>query len=74
MGKSLEKSPIGETIDYLPRPIREKAKTLLYFPFSQKVQRPTLDKSLEAELIDYLRPDINRLRDYTGLTFEDWCL
>ncbi|MFP4576017.1 MAG: sulfotransferase family protein [Coleofasciculus sp.] len=74
LGKYLEKSPIGETIDHLPRPIREKAKTLLYFPFSQKVQRPTLDKTLEAELIDYLRPDINRLRDYTGLAFEDWCL
>ncbi|MEQ8998168.1 MAG: sulfotransferase [Coleofasciculus sp. B1-GNL1-01] len=74
LGKSLEKSPLGETIEHLPRPIREKAKTLLYFPFSQKVQRPTLDKTLEAELIDYLRPDINRLRDYTGLAFEDWCL
>lgn len=73
-GMSLEKSPIGETIEQLPRPIREKAKTLLYFPFSQKVQRPKLGKSLEAELIDYLRPDINRLREYTGLAFEDWCL
>jgi len=74
LGKYLEKSPIGETIEQLPRPIREKAKTLLYFPFSHKVQQPTLDKTLKAELIDYLRPDINRLRDYTGLAFENWCL
>jgi len=74
LGMFLEKSPIGETIEQLPRNIREKAKTLLYFPFSHKVKRPTLDKTLEAELIDYLRPDINRLRDYTGLAFEDWCL
>ena len=74
LGLSLRKSLIGETVERFPYSLREKVKTLLYFPFSQKVQRPMLEKSLEAELIDYLSPDINRLREYTGLAFEDWCL
>ena len=74
LGLSLSKSLIGETVERFPYSFREKVKVLLYFPFSQKVQRPILEKSLEAKLIDYLSPDINRLREYTELAFEDWCL
>ena len=33
-----------------------------------------LDESLESEIINFLKLDINRLRECTGIAFENWCL
>ena len=46
----------------------------LCFPFSQRIERPGLDERLRQALIDHLRDDVDRLREYTGRDFEDWCL
>jgi hypothetical protein len=47
---------------------------LLYLPFSSGIERPALDESLRAEIIDYVREDTNRLREYTGYDFGAWCV
>ncbi len=66
IGKNfLQKFPYG---------IRGKAETLLYYPFSHKIQRPTLNDRLRQGLIDYLKDDINSLRECTGHDFDDWCV
>ena len=54
--------------------IRRNLGQFLYLPFSQKIERPTIDQELRETLIDYLRDDINRLRAYTGCDFEGWCV
>ncbi len=74
IGLSLAQTPVMDIVERLPFTIRGKAKILLYLPFSRKIERPTLDENLRAALIDSLKDDINRLREYTGRNFEDWCV
>lgn len=61
-------------IDRLPPKFRWKIKLILYRPFSHKIERPQLDEGLQAQLMAYLKDDINRLRDFTGRSFESWCV
>jgi len=74
IGNFLARTPVMDAVTRLPFEIRGKVETLLYFPFSRKITRPTLDENLREALIDYLADDINRLRAYTGRDFEEWCL
>jgi len=77
------KSPIGQRLAQTlgarliaslhPR-ARGVVEKLIYFPFSNKIESPTLDPLLRQEVIDYLRGDINRLRAHTGRMFESWCV
>lgn len=46
----------------------------IYYPFSQKIERPKINEGLQREIAEYLRDDINRLRKYTGHNFEGWCV
>ncbi len=46
----------------------------LYKPFSTKIERPTLSDKVKDKLVDYLKDDINKLREFTGFDFETWCL
>jgi hypothetical protein len=74
VGEWLAKTPVVEALEKLPFDLREKVKAMLFFPFSEKIKRPTIEPSLQAKLIEYLKPDTNRLREFTGLSFDDWCL
>ena len=74
VGKFLQQTPLAKKIDQLPFSVREKAKALLYLPFSEKVDKPILDKNLHEELVNYLAPDINCLRQLTGYSFESWSI
>jgi hypothetical protein len=58
----------------LPPDIRQRSRILLSLPLSRKIEPPVLSDSLRKDLIDNLRDDINRLREFTGKDFEDWCL
>ena len=73
-GVLLSRTPIMNIVKRLPFAIRGPTKVLLYYPFSRKTERPMLDDNLRAALIDYLKDDINRLREYTGRDFDDWCV
>ncbi len=74
IGCFLARTLVMDAVTRLPFGIRGKVETLLYFPFSRKIARPTLDENLREALIDYLADDINRLRAYTGQDFEEWCI
>lgn len=39
---------------------------------ARPIPRPELDASLRRELVDYLRPDVERLRAFTGNPFAEW--
>jgi len=47
---------------------------IVYLPFSNRMDRPVLSEHLRKELIDYLQDDVSRLRRYTGLDFDGWCV
>jgi len=54
--------------------VRTNIGRFLSVPFSHKIDRPILDDRLLAQLVDYLKEDINCLRGYTGRDFKDWCV
>ncbi len=67
------KQTVGKNIVYKLSPeIREKANTLIYYPFSRNIKRPTLNESIRQRLIDKLKDDINCLRQFTGNDFMEW--
>ena len=74
IGLAISQIPGINIVERLPFDIREKVKTLIYFPFSHKIERPVLENNLRQELIDYLRDDINCLREFTCYNFESWCV
>jgi hypothetical protein len=74
LGKSLSRTPLMAAVARLPFNLRGKLQTMLYYPFSRRIPRPTLDADLRRALIDHLQGDINRLRAFTGRDFEEWCV
>lgn len=74
MGVWLSNTSAIQSLDKLPYDVREKLKAAIFYPFSERVQRPTIAPGLQAELIDYFRPDVERLREFTNCSFNDWCV
>ena len=54
--------------------MRMKLGKVTELAFSTEIPRPVLDESVRAELISYLKEDINRLREFTGYDFSGWCV
>ena len=50
-----------------------KSKWFRKFAFSN-VKEAQIDKALESEIRDFLRPDVIALRKLTGKTFDNWSL
>ena len=47
---------------------------LIYFPFSTPVSKPILDTELRHQLIEYLKDDVEQLRQFTGQKFSEWSI
>jgi hypothetical protein len=58
----------------LPPRLLEMCDSLYCLLGRSKVKKPVLNARLKQALIDSLKDDIDRLRDYTGSDFEAWCL
>ena len=56
---------------YLPRQLMTPIRAFNAVT-GRTIPRPELDDSLRAELIDYLREDVDSLRRFTGRHFETW--
>ena len=56
----------------LPIEIREHAKKIIYFPFTEKINKPELNNELRNKLWDYLSEDIELLEQFTGRSFLEW--
>ncbi|WP_017296387.1 sulfotransferase family protein [Geminocystis herdmanii] len=74
LGNKISTLPIFSKIDHLPQPWRYHLKKFIYFPFSTPVSKPILDQELRLRLIEYLKEDVNYLREYTQKDFKKWCL
>ncbi len=73
-GIFLSQTPIMKLIKKLDPEIQWHIERLLFLPFSQKIERPILNDKLRQKLIDNLKDDTNRLREFVGRDFENWCL
>lgn len=71
-GLFLKRIPGMNLMERLRPDLRWHFERLLYSPFSQKIEKPTLDENLKQELIEYFRDDINHLRQFTDYNFENW--
>jgi sulfotransferase family protein len=56
---------------YLPRQLMAPLRAFNALT-ARPIQRPTLDESVRAELAEYLREDVDKLRRFTGRKFENW--
>ena len=63
-----------DIVKRFPCELREKIGKIILFPFSKKIALPQVSENLRQELIDNIKDDTNRLRQYTGRDFNDWCL
>lgn len=54
--------------------LRRRLGRVLYLPFSKRIDKPEIEQRTRRELINYFKDDINRLRDFTGREFRDWCV
>lgn len=70
----LERLGIMNMIKLLPFEMRGVVEKLLYLPFSHKVKRPALNERVRQELMEFLKDDTDRLREYTGCDFKGWCV
>jgi len=52
--------------------VRRNIGRVLYMPFSEKNEKPVFSERLRSELIDYLKADVDLLRQYTGRSFKNW--
>ncbi|MEC4805648.1 MAG: sulfotransferase [Jaaginema sp. PMC 1079.18] len=74
LGLFISQLPLIHRTSRLPHELRWAVENILYFPLSQKIEKPELDESLRQKLIEYLRKDIEDLRTYTGDNFQEWCI
>lgn len=58
----------------VPWGVRARARRMLYSPLTREVERPTVDPELRAILTEQLKPDADRLRGLTGMSFPEWSL
>jgi hypothetical protein len=72
LGNRLARTSLMRSVERWPFDIREKIKAAMYFPFSRRIPRPTLEEDLRNALVNYLSDDTNRLRAYTGRGFQRW--
>jgi Sulfotransferase family len=47
-------------------------RKIFYTPISNAIPRPTLSKTLRAQLREIFKPDVTKLEDFTGRKFTDW--
>jgi hypothetical protein len=73
-GIFLSQIPLMILVKKLHPEIQWHLEKLLFLPFSQKIERPILNEELRQKLIDKLKDDTDRLRQFTGRDFENWCL
>lgn len=74
LGFFISRMPLFNRVRQLPRQTRWQIEKLLYTPLSQPVEKPQIDPELRQQIINLLREDIDRLRDYTGEDFSHWCV
>jgi hypothetical protein len=54
--------------------LRMATPHVLHAPFVRQLHTPDYPPDVREDLIEFLRPDVERVREFSGLPFESWCL
>jgi hypothetical protein len=71
-GAWIERSPLGRSVETLPSWLGSPAKRALYRPLSRRIVRPAFSERERDALVERLREDTNRFREFTGREFAEW--
>lgn len=52
--------------------VYRRFERLLFLPLSRRIERPVLDDKQRERVSEYLKEDIEMLREFTGTDFEEW--
>ncbi len=72
LGLAFSKRPIPRMIAQFPSYLRYPIQEVMYYPFSRKVERPRLSPTLREKITNYLKLDVEKLREQTGKDFSMW--
>jgi sulfotransferase family protein len=70
LAETVRASPVRR---YLPQQLMTPIHTFNALT-ARRIERPTIDPSLRAELVEYLREDVEKLERFVGRRFEEWSL
>lgn len=59
-------------VQWVPHSLRTPLRALAARVLSKPVEKPRLPDELRRRLIEFYTPDVRRLRELTGLSFDDW--
>ena len=71
-GRLLKRLSNTKAARLVPTDTRMRLGSLLYKPFSKKMERPEIDPKIRQDLQAYLEEDIAKLEDQTGLDLGHW--
>ena len=74
IGRALQRLAETPPARVLPPATRRRIGYWLYLPFTRSFERPTLDQCTRERLKQFLAPDAERLRQFTGQRFAEWSL
>jgi len=63
---------LSPALDRLSQDGRERVRTLVTRPFSDRVDRPQLDAGVAQKLRELLRADSRRIQDFVGRAAPGW--
>lgn len=71
-GQWIAGTRLGKRVEALPDQWRWAARQVLYYPFSRRVERPVLPERERLALVDRMRDDARRFREFAGRDFAGW--
>jgi hypothetical protein len=74
LGRYLARLPLIRQMESLPFRVQSRINETIFYPFSSPVIRPQMDHEIRQRLIEHLREDVCKLREYTGQKLEGWSL
>ena len=74
IGRGLQRLASTAPARILSPATRRRVGYWLYRPFTRGFEPPALDDRTRERLMEFLAPDVARLREFTGQSFADWSL
>jgi hypothetical protein len=73
LGRKISKTLLGRALERTSHNVVVATlETLFYFPFSEPIPKPAVSSQVEDLLRGHLKPDVDKLRQFTGQGFKSW--
>lgn len=74
MGERIAATRLGRAIESLPESWRWAVRNAVYYPFSRRLERPSLTGADRQAVVDKLSADAELFRRFAGRDFSDWSI